>query len=243
METEADGFRRLGQELHVLECDLAECLNEFKQAYQVLYRQAESLTLKKFSIVYHTDNFYVRAHKLIEDVYALLALAVGIDPKKRTGPGEPSRRKQVRQALDAQKRELLRGLERDRLIRGAVEARNMFVHLYRDEPRAGSDPEWRWAMLAPVSRLRDFEGDPNEMGAELRRIAEPPHLDDYADRKTRELLETLQTIKAFRDRLYGELLDDVAQVVSARSPETRQRFSGLLEWANFWRSLGESVAE
>lgn len=67
--------------------------------------------------------------------------------------------------------------------------------------------------------------------------------DDYADRKTRELLETLQTIRAFRDRLYGELLDDVAQVVSARSPETRRRFSGLLEWANFWRSLGESVAE
>ena len=30
--------------------------------------------MKKFSIVYHVDNFLVRVHKYREDVYRLLAL-------------------------------------------------------------------------------------------------------------------------------------------------------------------------
>jgi len=35
-EAAADRFGRFGLELHVLECDLAECLNELGQSYQTL---------------------------------------------------------------------------------------------------------------------------------------------------------------------------------------------------------------
>src|SRR6266850_2325966 len=81
LRNELSGFIRIGQELCVLEWDLTECLNEFKTGYQL----AENLTLKKFSVVYHTDNFNARVYKLIEDVEALLALLGGIDPERRSG--------------------------------------------------------------------------------------------------------------------------------------------------------------
>lgn len=183
LEEEADRFRRFGQELQVLEWDLTECLNEFRTAYRLLYRDKKDLALKKFSIVYHTDNFYVRVHKLIEDIYALLGLTVGLDPKRKPRAGTLSRRQQVWQVLNQPGlgtiASTLRGFENYRLVKRAVEARNMFVHLYREEPQH----EWRWAMLAPVSRLQEFTEDPDEIEAELRRVSEPEHLDDYADQK------------------------------------------------------------
>src|SRR5262245_23267866 len=58
--TQASGmeeFRRYGVELNVLEHDLTECLNEFKQSYEVLYQDPRNIAQKKFSIVYHVDNF------------------------------------------------------------------------------------------------------------------------------------------------------------------------------------------
>lgn len=48
-------FRRHGEELNVVEHDLTECLNEFKQAYEVLYRESSQIALKKFSIVHHDE--------------------------------------------------------------------------------------------------------------------------------------------------------------------------------------------
>lgn len=85
LQQELARFYRVGEELHVLEYDLTSILFEFKNAYQVLYREPEDLALKKFSIVYHTDNFNVRVHKLIESVEALLALLVDVDPARRPG--------------------------------------------------------------------------------------------------------------------------------------------------------------
>ena len=68
MEELAASFRRHGQELNVLEHDLTECLNEFKQAYQVLYQEPSAIALKKFSNVYDIDNLLVRIHKFRETV-------------------------------------------------------------------------------------------------------------------------------------------------------------------------------
>ena len=77
LERERATFERIGEELWILEWDLAACLNEFKTGYQL----GENLNAKKFSVVYHTDNFAARVYKLIEDVEALLALLGGRDRK------------------------------------------------------------------------------------------------------------------------------------------------------------------
>src|SRR5688572_31993549 len=81
-------FLRLGQELYVLEYDLTSTLFVFKTAYRIDYQGGHLLGLKKFSIVYHTDNFNVRVHKMNEDIEALLALLGGVDPTKRPKKGE-----------------------------------------------------------------------------------------------------------------------------------------------------------
>lgn len=114
LEVESDRVRRLGQELHVLEWDLVEGLNEFELAYQDLYRNY--LALKKFAIVYHTDNFYIRVHKLLENAYGLLGLAVGLAPEKR----DPTRRQRVRETLDPHKQRVLREFEQNRWIRARL---------------------------------------------------------------------------------------------------------------------------
>src|SRR3989442_2352350 len=88
LESERARFQRVGEELWILEWDLAGCLNEFKTGYQL----AENLNAKKFSIVYHTDNFNMRVYKLLEDVEALLALLAGRDPNRGSRNGRPSRR-------------------------------------------------------------------------------------------------------------------------------------------------------
>ena len=73
-------FLRYGIELDVLELDLKLTLDELRDAYQVLYDAPERLARKKFAVVYHVDNFYVRVHKLLENVYGILARMVGLDP-------------------------------------------------------------------------------------------------------------------------------------------------------------------
>ena len=75
----------------------------------------------------------------------------------------------------------------------------------------------------------------------LRRIAEPKHLDDYADRKTDELFDLLRDIEVLRDKLYGILLRDVAAVVSTCSAKTQERLRWLLDWAETWRDIEQSA--
>lgn len=237
---EAQQFRRLGQELHVLEYDLTSVLFEFKTAYQVDYQGGEHLSLKKFSIVYHTDNFHVRVHKMIENIEALFALLGGVDPTRRPRKGEPSRRELMETALGTERRvtlRLLRQFRENDLMKRAVEARNRFVHLYRDEP----DVEWRWAMLAPAARIREYDHGSDKLAEELRRLAEPEHLDGYADEQADRLLEALRVIQLFRDRLWGFLLQDVAELVRTRSAKTQERYQWLILLAEFWRDLEKSV--
>jgi len=229
-------FRRIGQELHILEWDLTQCLNEFKLSYEVDYR-AEHLALKKFSIVYHTDNFNVRVHKVNESVEALLALLGRIDPTRRSRKGEPSRRELVENALKRDNRQaaldLIRRFREHPSIKNAIEARNAFVHIYRDEP----ERDWRGGMLAPAARIGDVASAHDPFERELRRLVDPPHVDAYADAQADRLFQALQDVRQFRDDLYGVLLGDLAALVATQSEEARQRFKWVLDIAAFWREM------
>jgi len=221
----------------VLEYDLTSVLFVFKIDYQVHYQGGEHLLLKKFSIVYHIDNFRVRAHKVIENVEALLALLGGVDPKRRPKKNEPSRRAQMEEALKTGGRhvilQLLRQFRENDLMNRAVQARNTFVHLYRDEP----DSEWRSAMVTPAARIREYDHGPDALAEKLRRLVEPEHLDSYADEHADRLLETLRVVQLFRDRLWGVLLQDVAELLRTRPAETQERYQWLISHAEFCRNL------
>jgi hypothetical protein len=191
-------FGRYGAELRILEDDLTECVNEFQQAYERLYQDPENLELKKFAVVYHLDNFYVRVHKYVENIYRTLALVVGLDPTRRQRPGELPFRERVRNGLGMRQlavvSESLRGFEDDKWLKGAVDARNLFVHQYREEPE--------WPMLHPSDRFLEPE---DSLARDLRRIEQGTDLDRYAARKTDELLKTMRAIRRFRDKLYDVL--------------------------------------
>ena len=76
-------FRRLGWELALLESDLAYCVHELYTAFEALYADPHVLFRKKFAVVYHIDNFYVRVQKLIDNLYRLAAMVANIEPKPR----------------------------------------------------------------------------------------------------------------------------------------------------------------
>ena len=235
--TELSQFIRIGQELCVLEWDLTGCLIEFKTGYQL----AENLTLKKFSVVYHTDNFNARVYKLIEDVDALLALFGGVDPERRSGKGEPSRRESMEKSLKEDSRhsilKLIRRFRERDSIKGAVEARNRFVHLYRRD-----EPDWRWGLFVPATRIREYETASDRFAVELRRMVDPPHVDDYADAQADRLLEALREVQQFRDDLYGALLADFAARVAEQSEEVQRHFQWVLDVHECWRELLNEAA-
>jgi hypothetical protein len=133
---EQESFRRLGWELTVLESDLANCIHELYTAFESLYADPHVLFRKKFAVVYHIDNFYVRGHKLMDNTYKLAAQVAGLNWESR--PEDRATRREVRTALDRRRLDsisrCLRTFEENEWIRQAVKARNSFVHLYRDEP-------------------------------------------------------------------------------------------------------------
>jgi hypothetical protein len=240
LERERATFERVGDELWILEWDLAARLNEFKTGYQL----SENLNAKKFSIVYHTDNFNAPVYKLIEDVEALLALLGGRDPRRGPRKGEPSRREFVETLLKDNSLgsilELIRHFRESPLIKAGVEARNLFVHSYRDEP----DREWRWSMFVPAARLREYDNSTDQIAEELRRLAEPSLVDDCADTKADVLLDTLQEIQQqFRDQLYGNALAELAGRVSTQTEVVQQPFRWILEANQRWRDLLTLPAE
>jgi hypothetical protein len=190
-------FWQLSLELEVLEHDLAECINEFAMAVHTHYAEPRDLELKKFAVVYHTDNFYVRVHKLIENAYGLAALTVGLDPEQKPSRGERNFRRRVREALG---RANLHGIRRvleefvaNPQIDQAVTARNRFVHFFREE--------LDWAMLSHADRFQEPD-DP--MARDVREIAQVSQLDIYAEGKREELVRTLTVVREFRDSLLDE---------------------------------------
>ena len=234
LESERAWFERVGEELWILEWDLAGCLNELKTGYQL----AENLNAKKFSILYHTDNFNMRVYKLNEDVEALLGLLGGRDPQQSPRKGEPPRRKFVETLLEEKRLDSILSLIRDfrerPLIKTAIEDRNLFVHSYRDkEP----DPEERWRMLVPKARLHEYDNRADTDAEELRRLAEPTLVDGYADAKADVLLATLREIQVFRDELYGNVLAEVAERVSTQTDAVQERLRWIVEANEIWRDL------
>lgn len=233
LESQRTGFERLGDELWVLEWDLAGTLNEFKTGYQL----AQTLNAKKFSIVYHTDNFNMRIYKLMEDVEALLALVGGREPRRAPRKCEPSRREFVEALLKEQGLasilHLLRRFRERPLVKAAIEDRNRFVHSYRDEP----DHEWRWKMLVPAARLRDYGETADQLAKELKRLAEPALVDDYADAKADVLLDTLREVQEFRDALYGNALAELAAQVPTQTAAVQERLRWIVEAHEVWQDL------
>ena len=222
LEDQLHGFERLGNELAILEYDLTQCINEFLLSCELLYHEPDDLALKKFSVVYHCDNFYVRVQKLIDNVYGLLLLVVGVDPRRKVGIKET--KEQVIRGLPRWRlaliAEALRGFERDEDIKQAVEARNLFVHHYREEPK--------WTMLHPGKRLHEvMAGD--SVAEQVRRLSESGDLDRYAARKTDELGRTLTVIRHFRDRLDQMFADELSKAMSALAPATRQRLPPFVD--------------
>lgn len=233
-ETKAklDLFQRLGLELEVLELDLLLTVDELRTAYEVLYAAPEHLARKKFAVVYHTDNFYVRTRKLTENVYGLLALSVGLDLDAKPVAGAPSRRQTLSTALT--RRGLtnldttLRAFEGDRLIREAADARNLFVHRYREETK--------WPVLGPASRLLEFE-DTDETERLIRRQLEPPEIDRYAARKAAEFDGIIELVGGLRIKLFEQYLEEILIVLAKESSVVRARWQWLIDWAALLRDI------
>lgn len=201
-------FTRYGYELAVLEDDLADCINELGMACDYYY--ADHLELKKFAVVYHVDNFYVRVSKLIENTYRLLALVAGLDHDRQPQPRESPFKTQVKNGLNERGLQEITGtvrtLERNKWVRQALDARNLFVHRYREEPG--------WPMLGPEARLQGAEEDEDAMAAEVRQIDQATDLDRYAKRKSDDLSQTLTVIRLFREELYRIFLTRVSKLKS-----------------------------
>ena len=201
-------FTRYGCELEILEEDLTDCIGEFRMACEHYYVEPSLLRLKKFAVVYHVDNFYVRVHKLIENAYGLLGLLVGLDPGRVPVPGESSFKKQVRDRLDERRLKPIIGVldsfGKNELIRKAVKGRNLFVHQFREEHE--------WPMLGPEDRIREpleqevlKEEDP--LAWEVRRMEQASDLDRYAAGMADELSQTLEQIRVLRQELFRVLAD------------------------------------
>jgi hypothetical protein len=215
-------FERLGNELAILEYDIAQCINEFLIGYQLLYERVEDIALKKFSIVYHIDNLYVRVRKLIENVYGMLALTVGLDLGKRVSFGD--KREHVRNAVYRLRLEqvakTLRDFEDNEHVKQAVEARNLFVHHYREEPK--------WTILHPESRLRELTPK-DTVGEQVRVMTEAGDLDRYADRRADDARRMLYAIRRVRDRLHEVLTEALSKVVSELAPATREQLPPFVD--------------
>jgi hypothetical protein len=221
---------RYGIELDVLELDLRLTVDELRTAYEVLYAEPRHLARKKFAVVYHIDNFYVRVHKLLEDLHGLLALMVGLAPDAKPTPGSVPRRLSLTRAFDkwglTRVDARLRRFEDDGAIRAAREARNFFVHRYRDEPK--------WPALEPASRLLEFE-DTDESERMIRRELEPTEIDRYADRKTAEFDRIVELIGTLRADLYEICLREIVTVVSRETVDVRRRWHWLSDIQQFVR--------
>lgn len=207
LEQAVHRFTRYGYELAILEDDLDDCIDEFRMAFDSCYAGTTLLRLKKFAVVYHVDNFYVRVHKLIENAYRLLGQPADIDPGLRPAPGETSFRKQVRDGL-AERRfysitKALRTFEGNEWIKKAVDARNLFVHQYREERE--------WPMLGPEGRLTEPGEDEDTLASEVRHIDQATDVDRYAARKVDELSQTLELIRIFREQVFYVVLEKLEE--------------------------------
>lgn len=210
-------FQRLGWELTVLESDLTQCINEFMLAFQNYYAEPRDLFLKKFSIVYHTDNFYVRVQKLIDNTWQLVELAAGLQ-RGHKGKKKPTR-EEVKTALNKRRcqeiADVVEDFESNKWIEKSVAARHLFVHHYRDESQ--------WSLLNPRQRYEEISGDEDIQAREIRQITETSDLDRYANRIVNEFEDTLCEIRRLRGQLCRVVARCLDKLVPNMPPEVKLR--------------------
>ena len=232
LKQQRDAFLRLGVELDVLELDLDLTVDEFRKAYEVLYASPEHLALKKFAVVYHIDNFYVRVQKLIEYVFGVLGLCGGENLEVNPEPGS-SRRKDLSKGLSNRRLEpldvCLRQFEEERDIRDARAARNLFVHRYREEPE--------WPALGPTARLLEFD-DADEDQRLIRRETQASEIDRYAASKAAELGHILELVRTLRVTLYRRSFQESVSRLSREKSEVRRRWQWLVDGEAAWGDPG-----
>ncbi|MBI2204395.1 MAG: hypothetical protein HYU41_11160 [Candidatus Rokubacteria bacterium] len=194
-KAERDRFLRYGLELEATERDLSECVNELSLACETLYEG--NLTLKKFAVVYHTDNFNVRLHKISENAHTLVALTVGLNPGARGPVGGIPLKEQLRRALSKRRilglSEVMTEFENSDIIRNAIEARHAFVHRYRDEPARGFGARDRYAWLP------EPKDDPL---AEAVRLLSETGIDLYGKQRAEGLAAAIEPVRTLRRRLF-----------------------------------------
>ena len=208
-----DRFLRYGWELEATERDLSECVNELDLS--VTLHQG-NLILKKFAVVYHTDNFNVRVHKVSENAHLLVALAVGLEPAGPRAARDIPLREQIRRAL-AKRRipgflEAVTEFDNNNVVKGAIDARHAFVHRYRDEPTRGlgARERYRW--------LPEPKDDPL---AEAVRLLNETSLDLYATRQVEHLAAAIEPIRGFRRRLFDAASREVLRLGAESLPPNR----------------------
>lgn len=203
-----DRCLRYGWELDATEQDLSKCIRELDLA--VTLHQG-NLALKKFAVVYHTDNFNVRVHKLRENAYTLVALAVGLNPTDRPAAGDAPLREQIRRALEKRCvpgfREAITDFENNKVIKAAIEARHAFVHRYRDESARGVGARERYAWLP------EPKDDPL---AEAVRVLDEASIDIYIAQQEDRLAAAIEPIRVLRLRLFDAAAREVLRL-GARS--------------------------
>ena len=194
--------------------------------------RSDLIAQKKFSIVYHTDNFLVRVHKFRENVYRLLALALGLDhsvtPKKFDSPRE----EQVVRACERRRlhsiARCITDFDHNPAVIAAIRERHLFVHQFREDLKR---PE-----LGAQNRARDFE-DP--VAAEVSALTDVPAIDRHADRRADELFRVLNAVRDFRNTLYDAIEDEIVAMIAKRSPETRRRLQSFVDFRKALRELAE----
>lgn len=208
-----DRFLRYGWELEATERDLSECVNELSLA-ETLHRG--SLALKKFAVVYHTDNFNVRVHKIRENAFTLVALAVGLEPdNRRAGPAIPLI-EQIRRGLTKRPikgfLQATKDFDTNRVVNTAISARHAFVHRYRDEPAKGLAARERYAWLP------EPKDDPL---AEAVRVLNEKSVDLYIEQQAAHLTALIEPIRVLRRHLFEASVREVLVLAGRRLPRSR----------------------
>jgi hypothetical protein len=96
---------------------------------------------------------------------------------------------------------LLESFEGNKWVNGAVKARNLFVHRYREE--------CAWSQLFPQNRFQEPD-DP--MARTIRRIDQATDLDRYAGAKIADLSKMLEVVRAFRDKVFKAFQENLLRL-------------------------------
>jgi hypothetical protein len=181
------------QELDCLHQEFRFILAEMDQSVQALY--SDSLHLKRLSLIYHTDNFYLRVHAYRERVFRLINHFFGLKVSGRQLTNNSVLEK-LRGLGRPELVGLLGELERDRMFSRAMWLRNRLAH-------GPAERDWRghWPSLEARARIDDVFFGRSEISA-LDRVTD---LDRAHDAKQESLGALRDRLEKFRNELVAML--------------------------------------